>query len=411
MSLRSWALLILWLGQALLAAPDASARPRRVRVRVVDVSGDRAWLEPGSEAGLRRGDVVQIGRRRYEVVDTTASYGVIESRAGLALGARGVARVDIDRTDGVVEPLATPTPLSEFDGAWPDPVHPADAQDPDPIPLGLVAEDRRLIIRLQASGGALIPLGERGTTLGRGVLRARVHAEPFSDLPFAVDADAAVQMFFARNVANRRGARSQSLLRFRQLQLSYGTDESFYGAIGRLRYAAQSVGMLDGLRVRTESFGPFTFGAFGGFVPDARDGRPAFDAARFGVEASARDLNAPLRPMASVVALGSVFDGSMDERRLLVQAQLLPGRSRVGGHFEMQLFDEDNPFGASNGGGHRRRGGRGRPIRSHQSRSAPRLPKTRSFAMALLPAAGGVLLRSRRGNLRCGLRGTHSRCG
>ena len=71
----------------------APLEAQRLRVRVVDVVGDRAYLEPGAARGVRRGGRVRFGARSYEVVATTDSYAVIDiTGRPVELGARGLTR-------------------------------------------------------------------------------------------------------------------------------------------------------------------------------------------------------------------------------------------------------------------------------------------------------------------------------
>jgi hypothetical protein len=331
------------------AAPTlgAEAQRRRVPVRVVDVSGGRAYVEPGAVAGISRGDRVLIERRRYEVVGVTASYATIEvPPVGIALGARGFAIVRRDAQSGEAVRLDPPRPISAFRGQWPDLTLPASEQQPEYVPLGVTTAEQRLDLALGVGGAALVPLDGRGEAIGQVVVRAQVHAEPIEGTPLSFDADAAFQAWMAPNLDARAGRPSQPYLRVRELQIAYGQTADFYAALGRLRYAASTVGQLDGLRLQSPSLSGITVGAFGGFVPDPIDGVPSFDASRFGLEAQFRLEDHALRPMVSLVGHGSLYDGAIDERRLTATVDMFPGDSRIGAHAELNLFDSDNVWGA-----------------------------------------------------------------
>ena len=334
------------------AGADAQRRRRRARsrsrvaVEVVDVVRGRAYLSPGSESGLGPGATVEIARSRYRVVGATASYAVIETRAGrLRPGLRGVAvRRSRSDADEEVRRLPAPRSLAEFRGQWPEAELPAASQRPRHVPLGVVRDDRMVHATISAGGGAIVPLGDGGDVLGTAELRARVLAEPFRELPVTLDAEAAVRTWLG--AGDRDGGSSRPALFVRALQLAYGQDAGLYAALGRLRYAASSLGMLDGVRVSTPSLGGLTVGAFGGFVPSPLDGKPAFDASRFGAEIAYRDPESTLRPMVSVVGHASRFEGELDERRVTARASAFPGDARVGGHVEVSLFDAENQWGA-----------------------------------------------------------------
>jgi hypothetical protein len=339
---------------ALASGADAQRRRRRrngpttgISVRVIDVSGDRAYLEPGTTGGLRRGARVTIGRGRFEVVGVTASYGVIAiDRGEVSVGDSGRAVVSVEANGEEVAQLTPPRPLSAYNGQWPDVVLPSATQHPEHVPLGVTAANQRLQVALSSYGGAYLPLGGQGSATGRADLRGRIHAEPIAGVPFMVDADAALQIFAAENLSDRPGAASQPYLRVRQLTVAYGDQTDFYAALGRLRYAANMLGPLDGLRVQSPSFQGLTVAAFGGFIPDPLDNKPQFQATRFGLEAQLRDPASELRPMISLVGSGSVYEGALDERRVTALVGLYPGDVRIGGHAELNVFDADNEWNA-----------------------------------------------------------------
>lgn len=341
---------------AIVSPALAAAQGTRVRVRVVEVAGGRAYLEPGSDQGIRRGGLVVIDRRRFRVLATTSKYAVIDVRnQPLAEGAQGIASARPDRAEEAGDRLPAPTPLAQFEGVWPEPTVPAEQQEPRFVPIGVVADDSASPVHVLFNVGAaaIVPLGgdddERDGgpgALARGELRARVHATPFRELPFAIDADVAVRAWLASDIENRDGSDSRPLLWVRQLQLSMGEERELFAALGRLRYAASTIGMLDGARVSTPILKGFTLGAFGGFVPNPLDGRPAIEATRFGVELGYHDDSSDWRPQVSVVGHGSTFEGSLDERRISAEAMIFPGNSRISGHVEVSAFDLDNAWAA-----------------------------------------------------------------
>ena len=129
--------------------------------------------------------------------------------------------------------------------------------------------------------------------------------------------------------------------------LSYGQTGSWYAGLGRMRYAATTLGSLDGLRLEAPIGSGFSIGGFGGFLPNPMGGQLSAAAQRFGAELKYTRSDVKLRPMASLVAHGSYFDGRIDERRLSAMFGLFPGRSRFGGHVEVSSFDSDNPWKAN----------------------------------------------------------------
>jgi len=333
---------------ALLVTAPASAQRRgrgpSVSVNVVDMAGGRAFLEPGGEAGIRRDDVVVIGRRRFRVIAVTRSSAVIEVDEGVvAVGNRGRVRIS-EAAAEETHRLPPVSPVESFEGQWPQAQRPALGQHPEHVDLGFVETRRDTRLVLSSGGGAILPLGsQEGDALGYGFLRARVHAEPLEGVPLSLDGDAALQLWVA---GEHRGGGSRPLVRVRQLELAYGEQGGLFGALGRLRYAASTIGQLDGIRVRSPALEGFTVGAFGGVVPDPLSGMPSLDASRFGLELAFEPQSAGWRPMIDLVAHGSLFDGALDERRVTAAVQLFPGRARMGAHAEVSLFDQDNPWNA-----------------------------------------------------------------
>ncbi|MGE0784481.1 MAG: hypothetical protein AB7S26_02255 [Sandaracinaceae bacterium] len=341
----------------LVSAADVSAQRRRGRrrrtdqhaiaVTVTDVAAGGAYVSPGSTGGLHVGAEVDIDRRTYRVVGITASHARIDTADHpVEVGARGNARVRPASADGGPERLEEPTPLSEFEGAWTDATRPAASQSPEPVPLGGALQTaRQLVLDVSTRGYAFIPTRGSDDAIGRAELRVRVHAQPWTDLPLTLDADASVQLWLGDSLQGGPGSQSRPYLRVRELQIAYGNQEDFYASLGRLRYAASTLGQLDGIRVQSPQFAGITIAGFGGFVPDPQSGLPAFDVGRFGLEATFRDFESELRPMISLVGHGSVFNGEIDERRLSAAFHLYPGQSHIGGYAELSAFDTDNPWG------------------------------------------------------------------
>ncbi|QQR89055.1 MAG: hypothetical protein IPJ88_12630 [Myxococcales bacterium] len=330
-----------------LASPSlAHARRAWVRVEVIDISGQTAYITPGREAGLRVGNRVRFRNATYRVTAVTSSSATLAlEKDSLSLGAKGRVRVRTvnEKTEG---PLRATQKLANYRGQWPAPVRPATTQSPRYVPIDQgLEENSRMKLQLSTSTGGIVPLSGGTGAYGRSEIRGKLHAEPLSSSPMSIDTDAALQIWYGRNLGNTSGSRP--LLRVRQLEMAYGNPSATYASLGRLRYAASTLGMLDGVRVQAAATKGFNVGAFGGFVPDPIDGTPAFAASRFGVQGSYRDDESDLRPTLDIVGHGSIYDGSMDERRLSTFAAIYPGSTRISSNLELSVFDKDNPWNAS----------------------------------------------------------------
>lgn len=327
------------------APSPAEAPAKSIVVTVVEVEGAQAYLTPGAKAGVVRGTKVTIHRREFTAVQATDSFATIsvgddpprEQDEGRAVPS------DSNEAEKAVE-LPKPTALSAWEHAWTAAPSPAQSQTPRFVPLGASERDRRWDVRLSASAGALLPLSARGSNLGRVELDAKIHAAPF-EFPAALDVDVAVERWFDANLALRAGAEARPLVYARELFASYGTAR-FYGGVGRMRYAASTLGTLDGARASAAVGAGFSVGAFGGLLPNPLSGAPSTAANRFGVEARYSRPDADLRPDAALVVSGSTFAGKVDERRLSGVFGLYPGHSRLGGYFEASAFDASNPWNA-----------------------------------------------------------------
>jgi hypothetical protein len=333
-------------------APAPAANPA-IPITVVEIAGTQAYIQPGSSGGLRRNAKVIINRKEYVVVQTTASYAVID------VGTTPVREQDTGRAvvgsgDDEDKPaeLAKPRPLATWEHAWTDLQSPASTQPPPQyVPLGSADRDRRYDIRLMIAGGSIIPL-QRGAGIARAELNARVHAEPFATpMPLAFDLDMSVQRWFAEDLSSRFGSGARPVVWVRELLVGYGAAApgatGWYAGLGRMRYAASTLGTLDGTRVRAPLGAGFAVGSFGGVLPNPLSGEPSFVAQRFGVEASYNRPDVDLRPEAALVVNGSTFRGDLDERRITGTFGLYPGLTRVGGHFELSNFPSNNPWKAS----------------------------------------------------------------
>jgi hypothetical protein len=318
---------------------------KTVEVTVVETAGTKAYVKPGGTAGVHRGSLVNVRGKDYTVVEASDSFAVIE------IGDEPLHEQDKGRATVVAEEdlkpveLPKPRPASTFAQAWQPEAPPADSQQPRFVPLGGEDRNRRYDVRLSLAGGALIPLrGQVGTPFAMGQLNARVHAEPFS-APAAFDLDGSLQGWAAADLATRVGGPTRPTVYVRELLASY-TVGRFYGGLGRMRYAATTLGTLDGARVQ-QGIGPsFSLGAFGGLLPNPLSGAPSLDAQRFGVEARYAQPDAGIRPEAALVVHGSTFGGRLDEKRVSGMVGLYPGPSRFGGYFEVSSFDANNPWGA-----------------------------------------------------------------
>jgi len=327
-------------------APTRPAARSSIDVTVHEVAGTQAYLEPGTSGGVLRGAKVVINRREYTVTQTTASFAVIEIDKDLVREHdKGQASVVVREEGEKPKELPKPEPLSTWSHAWTELEAPASAQAPKFVPLGTEERDRRWDVRLSTAVGGLFPLGQRGAGVGHMELNARVHAEPFTT-PFAFDLDMSLLRWFATDLSARDGAPARPLIWLRELVASYGRG-GFYGGVGRMRYAASTLGALDGVRVRAPLGAGFSVGAFGGVLPDPLSGAPAVNAQRFGVEATYSRPDTDLRPEAAIVVHGTTFGGTLDERRISGVVGLYPGPARVGGHFELSNFAPDNPWKAS----------------------------------------------------------------
>jgi hypothetical protein len=325
------------------AIAPTTTGPKVVVVTVVETAGTRAYVQPGATAGVRRHSTLTVRGKDYAVVDASDSYAVVEMGGEpLHEQEKGSATVVVQEEEKAVE-LPKPKPLDTWRNAWTPQEAPADSQQPRFVPLGGAERDRRFDMRFSIAAGGLVPLGGQvGSPIAMGELNARMHAEPFA-APLSLDLDASLQGWMASDLASRVGGPSRPLLFVRELLAGY-TVGSFYAGIGRMRYAASTLGALDGVRVQHGTGEGFSIGAFGGVLPDPLSGTPSLDAQRFGIEARYSRPDFALRPEAALVLQGSTFHGTLDERRVSGVFGIYPGASRVDGYFEVSSFDPNNPW-------------------------------------------------------------------
>jgi hypothetical protein len=311
----------------------------------VEVAGSRVYVRPGATAGVRRNATASIRGRDYTVVESSDSYAVIDAGSDPPREQdKGWATVVAEQDDKPAE-LPKPRPLDGWEHAWSAQEAPADSQHPRFVPLGTEDRDRRYDVRLSIAAGGLIPLpGQVGSSFAMGQLNARVHVERF-DAPAALDLDASLQGWAAADLAARVGGPTRPTVFVRELLASI-TLGRWYAGAGRMKYAASTLGTLDGARAHGELGDGFSLGAFGGLLPNPLSGAPALDAQRFGIEGRYARPDLAWRPAAALVAHGSTFGGRLDERRLSGLFGFYPGPSRFGGYFEVSNFDANNPWKA-----------------------------------------------------------------
>jgi hypothetical protein len=316
-----------------------------IAVAVVETAGSRAYVQPGATAGVLRSATVTVRGKEYPVIESSDSFAVVEmGDEPLREQDKGWANPVAQEEQKPVE-LPKPRPLDTWKQAWSSEPAPADAQEPRFVPLGEAERSRRFDVRFTLAGGGVIPLGGQvGSSLGEAEFNMRLHAEPL-EAPLALDVDASLERWVAPDLATRVGASTRPVLFVREL-LASDTLGSLYAGIGRMPYAASTLGSLDGVRVTSGVGSGLSIGAFGGLLPNPLSGAPSSDAQRFGVEARYTRPDFDLRPEAALVLHGSTFDGRLDERRVSGLFGFYPGASRLGGYFEVSGFDANNPWKA-----------------------------------------------------------------
>jgi hypothetical protein len=316
---------------AFLALFTSTAWADRVAVRVVDTAGDTSYIEPST--GLARGMHVRIAGRDVAIVECTARSCSVH--APLPLGATGTADAQVVQAEAA-EKLPAPRPLEAFKDQWPSATLPATTQHPDAVPLG---ETRARGANHLAIIGHLAGNLDKDGSGGQVEARVIGSFDRIAESPLGADVDAAIRLF---GTGTDSGAKVPVFVRAAQLRWGDGSDPAL--VIGRLRYAATSVGMLDGGRAAVR-VGRLELAAFGGIVPDPVSGAPDTGAARFGTEAT-YDAPGAWHPHVAAAVHGSTWDGRLDERRLSLAASANKDSTWLTGWAEAQLFDANNPWNA-----------------------------------------------------------------
>ncbi|HEU0034990.1 MAG TPA: hypothetical protein VFQ53_30400 [Kofleriaceae bacterium] len=319
----------------LVAAP---AHADNVSVKVIEVAGGVAYVSPGRAAGLVHGTKVVIRGRTYEVVESTEKTAALAlDRSTLAVGDTGTATVTPGAA-AAVDKLPKPRPPEAFRDQWPDPVPPATTQQVTPVPLGSGRAPGRARVTVIGHG---FGTGDRSGVAGSAEARVISSFELSTERPLGADLDVAGRVF-SRSIDSR----THVPVYVRAAQLRYGDPRDPRLALGRLRYAASSVGMLDGGRASAR-IGNVAVAAFGGIVPDPLGGKPDPDASRFGGELAYDAPASSWQPRLAVTAYGSTWQGALDERRASVVASANHASLSVDGWAELQSFAAGNPWGAA----------------------------------------------------------------
>ena len=323
-------------GFAVLPASTRSAADP-IAVKVVDVAGGAAYLSPGRAAGIVPGTKVQLHGLEVVVVEVTEKTAMVRiDAARVALGDAGTADVTPGAASAVKR-LDKPRSPDAFTGQWSAPVLPATRQTPKAVPLG---------VAVGAGDTHVAVLGHAYAVAGSGHSTAQAEGRVIAafdvmhDRPFTADLDVAARWF-----SDGVDAHTHTPIFVRAAQLRYGDAGDPALAIGRLRYAAASVGMLDGGRASAR-VGAIELAAFGWIVPDPLSGKPDTSAARFGAELAYDVPDAAWQPRVSITAHGSTWNGKLDERRLSMAASVGRGSVWLDGWGEAQGFASDNPWGA-----------------------------------------------------------------
>lgn len=324
---------------------------KRLRLRVLEMAGDTAYLDAGTEDGLRRGSRVRIGRARFRVQSASAHYAVVtDKRNVLREGMRGFALVVRNKGKKGTDGLSPVTPTQAYRGVWGKPVRPASQEVPERyVPLGeqLAARGERSYLIARAWASPRIGFNNPNDGSFVGGVQVRVRVDPFVIERLRLEADIAARYFSGARFTDSDSAQSRPSLYVRQLQLQYDDGGGLSASLGRLRYASALTGMLDGARVQTPLSETLYIAAFGGVVPRPEDGAPSLDARRFGVEVGYVDEESPYRPSLTLLGTGSHFGDGLDERRVAAMARLTAQTWGLGGYAEGSFFDADNVWGAS----------------------------------------------------------------
>ena len=322
---------------AIVVGHALPARADKLAVSVVEIAGDNAYLSAGRAAGLVPGSHVQLHGGDFVVTEATAKFAVI-NRAGapLSIGEAGSANVTPSQLDRGGK-LAAPKPLEAFRDQWPTADLPAANQQVTAVPLGAAAAAGRS--RLTVTSTLFGGLDSAGTT-GELETRAVGSFALMSQQPLGADVDAAFRLFGAGWNAHER-----TPLFVNAAQLRWGDPADPNVLVGRLRYAATSLGMLDGGRAMLH-VGNFELAAFGGVLPDPVSGHPNTDASEFGAELVWDRAKSAWQPRVAVTAHGTTWQGAIDERVVSVAASAHHDAVLLDAWADAQMFSTNNPWNA-----------------------------------------------------------------
>lgn len=319
------------LALALGAAPVAAGP---VAVRVIEVAGEIAYLEPGATAGLAPGTTVTIAGRTLVVIEVTATTAAVRADGTLAVGASGTATVAPAGAPGgpavtVLPPVRSP---ETWVAQWPDITVPSAGQHPESRPLGAGRAGRvSAAITLRGAGH----VASHGDPTAALEARAEVSAEAWPAQELWADVDVAGRVF----TAGTAGPRAPVVIHAARLRVGASDDPRLEA--GRLAWVTDQVGALDGVHAR-HRFGALTVGGFAGLLPGDVDTQPRTSAARFGAELGWDDPGGRWQPRVDLVAVGSTWDGRLDEQRLMLDAEVARGALRGRAWGEVQNFPADN---------------------------------------------------------------------
>jgi hypothetical protein len=336
----------------LLVSASAAAEP--VAVRVVDVAGGAVYLSPGRAAGIIPGTKVRLRGVEVVIVEVTEKTAMARlDGARVAVGDSGTADVTPGAAPATRQ-LAKPRPPEAFSGQWNDPVLPATRQSPRPVPLGAARGSGAAHVTVT---GHAFAAADRDRTTGDAEGRVIAAFDVLTERPLTAAVDVAGRWF-----SDGVDRRAHTPVFVRAAQLAYGAPDDPRLAVGRLRFAATSVGMLDGGRASAR-IGSVELAAFGGLVPDPLSGKPDTSASRFGAElvydaGDAGDAGDAHQARLAVAAHGSTWDGQLDERRLSIAASGTPwggasgtpaagrGALWLDGWADLDAFPSGNPWAA-----------------------------------------------------------------
>ncbi|MFT3693697.1 MAG: hypothetical protein QM831_11190 [Kofleriaceae bacterium] len=326
-----------WIVIAAVISP-ALAHAETVSAKIVDVAGGIAYIEPGAAAGIVVGTKLTIGPNERTITAASSTTASFELRGLVVnIGQTVTAEVVAHAAQADVAKRAPVHDEATFREQWPAPAHPADAQHVKAVPLGAATQPGAIQLTVLGQGYAS---ASRDVQVAQAEARVITSFAVTTDKPFAIDGDVAVRTFSdGYNKAER------TPLFVRAAQLRYGDAIDPNVVVGRLRWAASSIGMLDGGRAMTR-FGAFEIAAFGGIVPDGVSGHVETSASRFGAEAIYDLADHPWQPRVAVTASGSTWQGALDEQRVSLAASATHGNVTLDGWGDAQGFSANNPWGA-----------------------------------------------------------------